>query len=74
MLWNIYFQLIRAPCKVIILVSDLRVNGCTNSNTSNGDSGSSSSDSDSNTSSDGESEGVSSILAMALLKIVTVVL
>ena len=71
MLWNIYFQLIRAPCKAIISVSDSRVNGCSNSN---GDLGSPSSDLDSNTSSNGESEGVSSILAMTLLKIVTVVL
>ena len=74
MLWNIYFQLIRAPCKAIISVSDSRVNGCSNSSTSNGDLGSPSSDLDSNTSSNGESEGVSSILAMTLLKIVTVVL
>ena len=74
MLWNIYFQLIRAPCKVVILVSDSRVNRCSSSSTSNGNSGSSSRDSDSGTSSNSESEGASSILVMTLLKIVTVVL
>ena len=74
MMWNIYFQLIRAPYKAVISVSDSRVNRCSNSCTSNGLSGSLSSDSDSDTSSDGESEGASSILAMDLLKIVTVVL
>ena len=64
----------RAPCKAIILVSVSRVDGRSSLSTSNGDSGSSLSDSDPGTSSDGESGGVSSILAMALLKIVNMVL
>ena len=64
----------RAPCKAIILVSVSRVDGRSSLTTSNGDSGSSLSDSDPGTSSDGESGGVSSILAMALLKIVNMVL
>ena len=74
MLWSIYFQLMHAPCKAIISVAVARVDGCSSPSTSNGYSGSSSSDSDSGNSSDGESEGASSIFAMALLKIVIVVL
>ena len=74
MLWSIYFQLMCAPCKTIILVSGSRVDGCSSPSTSNGDLGSSSSDSDLDTSSDGELEGAFSILGMALLKVVIKVL
>lgn len=74
MLWSTNFQLICAPCKPVILVSGSRVNECSRSSTSNADSSSTSSDLDSNTSLDSESDGASSILAMTLLKMVTVVL
>ena len=74
MLWSIYFQVMCAPWKAIVLVSVSRVDGCSSLSTSNGDLGSSSSDSNSDTSSDGELEGASSILGMALLKVVIKVL